>query len=151
MTNAGLQNSQWARLGQLSARAGCVLMTVQHRGYSGAADPKLCFYSYRPDGSAWVCVRGRDDSEMKCVEIRYWGEKALVSVRHPLDQDSETKSKNTPTSPTDAQCCPYPLGTASKPIKWGRKSIPTPALPRLFNAPSQFLGVSTSGSRGRAF
>lgn len=75
-------------------------------------------------------MRGRDNSEMKCVEIRYWGGKALVSARHPLDQDSKTRSENTPLHPpTDAQCCPYPLGTASKPIKWGRKSIPTPALP----------------------
>lgn len=68
-------------------RAGCVLMTVQHRGYSGAADPKLCFYSYRPDGSAWVCA-GEGQRGNEVCRDQILGEKALVSARHPLDQDS---------------------------------------------------------------
>lgn len=87
MTNAGLLNSQWGRLGPLSVRAACVLMTVQHRGYSGAADPKLCFYSYRPDGSAWVCAgEGQQGSEV-CKDQILGGERRW-SARHPLDQDS---------------------------------------------------------------
>lgn len=72
MANAGLQNPQRVRLDQRSVRAGCVLMTVQQRGYSGAADPKLWIYSYRRAGSAWVWTR-RDSGEVKCADIRYWG------------------------------------------------------------------------------
>lgn len=53
-------------------------MTVQQRGYSGVADPKLCFYSYRRAGSEWsresTPVK-MDNSEMKCVKIKYWGKK----------------------------------------------------------------------------
>lgn len=41
------------RLGEPPGRAGCVLMTAQQRGYSGVAEPKLQFYSYRRAGSEW--------------------------------------------------------------------------------------------------